>query len=227
MKKILSIVLAIFLVGCAGAPIYHINTPQKFSIPPVNEEVTITLGSNLLSQGVSVTHNAVDVTKPVSVSLTTLLPNTYIEVGQVGDKAYYESIDSKPSFSLGDSLRLLISKNKKLVCLYDLPTGAHLESTDCSSLDNMDGVSRFYVRKSKDETSFRKTLIYTGKVGNRIRFSYREFHGATARPSFTTDVEYDLNEGDLISYQGATIKIVEANNQKITYIVKSNFGEYQ
>ncbi|OHY89887.1 hypothetical protein BJD16_06040 [Aeromonas sobria] len=104
--------------------------------------------------------------------------------------------------------------------------GLLLEATDCSSLNNVKAQGKIYDKTIYDSSAFQQTLIYTGKVDNRIRFTYREFSGNTARMPFSTEVEYDLNESNIISYQGATIEVIKANNRSVTYKVMSNFRNY-
>ncbi len=72
--------------------------------------------------------------------------------------------------------------------------------------------------------SFMQELIYTGKVADKIRFTYREFQNGMARQAFTVNVEYDLSESNLISYKGATVEIISATNQKIVYKVLRHFN---
>jgi hypothetical protein len=72
--------------------------------------------------------------------------------------------------------------------------------------------------------SFMQELIYTGKVGNKIRFTYREFQNGMARQAFNIDVEYDLSESNIISYKGATVEVLSATNQKIKYKVLNHFN---
>ncbi len=76
---------------------------------------------------------------------------------------------------------------------------------------------------STTEASFQQTLIYSGKVGNKINIGYRESSNDIARPAFNNDVEYDLNESKEIGYKGATVEILSADNQKITYRVIKSF----
>ena len=67
-------------------------------------------------------------------------------------------------------------------------------------------------------------LIYNGKVGNYVKFTYREFTSlGIARDAFTQDVQYDLSEGTTIGFKGARIEIVEATNRKIRYRVIKHF----
>lgn len=72
--------------------------------------------------------------------------------------------------------------------------------------------------------SFQQTLIYSGKVGNKINIGYREFSGSIARPAFNNNVEYDLSESTTIGYKGAQLEIIEATNQYIKYRVIKNFN---
>ena len=72
--------------------------------------------------------------------------------------------------------------------------------------------------------SFQQTLLYNGKVGNKINIAYREFSSDLARPAFNNDVEYDLSESNQIGYKGALLEVIEANNQMIKYKVIKNFN---
>jgi hypothetical protein len=83
-----------------------------------------------------------------------------------------------------------------------------------------------YERKkqiSERGNSFQQTLIYSGRVDNKINIGYREFSNNTARPAFNNDVEYDLSSSDTIGYKGALIKIIKADNSSITYKLIRNF----
>ncbi len=75
------------------------------------------------------------------------------------------------------------------------------------------------------ENALQQTLIYSGKVGDKINISYREFSNDVARPAFNHDVEYDLSESMTIGYKGAQIEIIEATNELIRYKVLRNFNK--
>jgi hypothetical protein len=76
---------------------------------------------------------------------------------------------------------------------------------------------------------FQKQFIYSGKAGNVIRFSYREFSGvgtynmygpvtsadSYARPAFTQDVQYDLTDGPDIAFQEMQLKVLDATSAHI------------
>ena len=83
-----------------------------------------------------------------------------------------------------------------------------------------------YERKSQPSEmgeSFQQTLIYNGRIGDKINVGYREFSNSLARPAFNNDVEYDLSASRTIGYKGAQIEVIDANNNSITYRVLRNF----
>lgn len=77
------------------------------------------------------------------------------------------------------------------------------------------------VQKTKE--NFQQKLIYTGKSGNSVFISYREFKDDFARPAFTQDVTFDLREGNVVGFQGARFEILKATNTQITYKMLANF----
>ena len=74
----------------------------------------------------------------------------------------------------------------------------------------------------ESSSDFQQAIIYTGKEGNIIKATYREFSGGLARPAFAIDVTYDLNDSDIIAFRGARLQIIKATNTEITYKVISN-----
>jgi hypothetical protein len=70
---------------------------------------------------------------------------------------------------------------------------------------------------------FRQELIYNGRVGDNLKFLYREFSGDLMRPPFSQDVQYDLNESTTIGFRGARIEIIDATNTRLQYRVISSF----
>ena len=76
---------------------------------------------------------------------------------------------------------------------------------------------------SEHGNSFQQTLLYSGRVGDKLRISYREFSNNVARPAFNNDVEYDFSTSKTIAYKGAMIEVIDADNTSITYKVIRNF----
>jgi len=69
--------------------------------------------------------------------------------------------------------------------------------------------------------SFKYDALYQGRSGNKIKISFREFIGNTARPAFTQDVDYELdNNGEaIVGFKGLRIKVIKATNVDISYSV--------
>lgn len=70
---------------------------------------------------------------------------------------------------------------------------------------------------------FKKEIIFNGRVGNNLKFIYREYIENLARPAFMQELQYDLSESSIIGFKGARIEIVEANNTNIKYKVLKDF----
>ena len=92
---------------------------------------------------------------------------------------------------------------------------------------NMPTKVKFKIQDLQSEmkdNNFKQQFIYNGKVDNAIKFIYREFSGNVARGSFQQDLQYDLNESDIIGFKELRLKVVKATNQSITYKVLNNFS---
>ena len=76
--------------------------------------------------------------------------------------------------------------------------------------------------------SLQQELVYNGRIENDIRFVYRELAtqssgGAIMRSPFQQEVQYDLDESEIIGFKGARLKVIEATNTQITYEVIRHF----
>lgn len=72
-----------------------------------------------------------------------------------------------------------------------------------------------------DDKPFRRELVYTGRSGKTISILYREFSGDLARPAFTQQLQYDIEQDAVIGYQGARFRVLSATNTELTYEVLS------
>ena len=73
---------------------------------------------------------------------------------------------------------------------------------------------------SKD--TFKEELIYTGRSGNTIHLSYREYVQSLARPSFFQELRYDIGRSGTITFRGYKIHVLDANNENIRFVVGSD-----
>lgn len=66
---------------------------------------------------------------------------------------------------------------------------------------------------------FKAELIYNGISKNIIKISYREFVRDMARPAFYQELNYDLDQSDLIQFRTFRIKVLKADNSTIRFVV--------
>ncbi|NUG50177.1 hypothetical protein [Acinetobacter lactucae] len=221
MKKIILLSLPVLFVGCA-TPSYNVtSTITGFtSKPPIGEVVTVGVGEQMLFQGNIGEDEVLEVSDSTKVNSYTIHAGTYAKTGN-NEKGDYFSPVSKNGVPISKTFIadpfqvIMVSADKKL-CVVTI-----LNAKMCTATTN------FKVKKvtAIRDNSFQQTLIYSGKVGNKINIGYREFTGNMARPAFNNDVEYDLSESKEIGYKGALLQILDANNQSIKYKVLKNFNK--
>ena len=71
----------------------------------------------------------------------------------------------------------------------------------------------------------RQEFIYNGKINNTLKFTYREFFDDMARPSFTQELVYDINESNIIGFRGLRIEVLNTTNTNIEYRILSYFNK--
>lgn len=76
----------------------------------------------------------------------------------------------------------------------------------------------------KCDNCFKQQFIFNGRVGNSLKFIYREFKNDMIRPAFDQELQYDLSESNIIGFKGLRMEIVKATNTNIQYKVLSNFN---
>lgn len=67
-------------------------------------------------------------------------------------------------------------------------------------------------------------FIYNGKSNNTLKFIYREFIKDLARPSFTQDLQYDLEESNIVGFKDMRIEIIKATNSAIDYKILNHLN---
>lgn len=66
-------------------------------------------------------------------------------------------------------------------------------------------------------------LVYSGRSGNEIGLTYREYtngaEGTMARPAFFQDLKYDISASTQVVFRSVELEILEATNTGITFRV--------
>jgi hypothetical protein len=224
-KTLAVVTITLAVAGCAS-PKFNYRAPAiDISEPPLNEIVQRAVGEEMLKQGKYALVDVLSVETSVMPHWgVTVNPGLFRRVGADESANYYElggrggdsgSIDK--SWVVDPLKVLMIKKGDASICIVTV-----FNATSCSNRDKQN-----YKEEKRHvvfEDTVQQTLIYSGRVGSRIKFGYREFSNNLARPAFNNDVEYDLLESTVIGYKGAQIEVIEATNQYIKYKVLHNFN---
>ncbi len=219
-------VVTLLLGGCAAPKFNYRATAVDISEPPLNELVQRSVGEEMLKQGKFALVDVLRVTESVNPHWgITINPGIFRQTGSDAEATYFElggrggDSGSVEKNWMVDPLKvLMVKKDDSSICAVTI-----LNAKTCT--DKYKENFKMEKRSVVFEDSVQQTLIYSGRIGSRIRFGYREFSNNIARPAFSNDVEYDLLESRVIGYKGAEIEIVDATNQFIKYIVKKNFNK--
>ncbi|MCJ2188147.1 hypothetical protein [Novosphingobium beihaiensis] len=222
---------ALAVAGCVSTPTPN-YTPvtTAISFPKIGEETEVSLGEDMLRQGFYTETDGIETSQQNNIKGYKLSAGFYPQVSEDKEYTYHSfghSISRDGSGYLLQATGLLgmplafpqsirASKNKQETCII---VGG-LTRPACDTEIPFQRVRRPAI----SERDLQQTLIYSGRVGDRIKIGYRESSGNMARPAFSNEAEYDLSKSDEIGYRGARIKVLAADNQKIRYIVLSNFN---
>lgn len=219
------VVLLLGLSACATTNTNYRPVSVDISEPPLNQVVTAEVGDTMLRQGKYVETDAIYLSQDVKVGLFgayRFSPGYYLREGEDSKNEFYHPEPGPEGgrvdkAALADPFKtMLISKTEPTVCGVSV-FGAKVCEKNISF--------RRLRRPALTADGFQQTLLYSGRIGNKINISYREFSNDIARPAFNNDVEYDLSESTTIGYKGAEIEIIEATNRMIKYRVIRNFNQ--
>lgn len=216
-------VIGFGLVGCASPAYNYQATPRHISKPPLNTVNTAFVGDKMLEQGMVVDREVLQAPTDTKVGFSySLTAGYYQKTGENEKGNYYQPINNITNGGMvqknpfADPFKVVMLGSDGQLCVVTV-FNAKLCTTKHEVKQTTASVA--------SDNSFQQTLIYSGKVGNKINVGYREFSSNLARPAFNNDVEYDLNQSKQIGYKGALLEVVDANNQSITYRVLRNFNK--
>lgn len=217
LKVYFMVALSALLASCrANAPL-AVPAPvsiQSFSSPEIGLITTSDIGDELLNQETGVSTGAIAIPNDQNIAGFTIRKGLYSITGQNNEYMKFGRVKIRNSNSnqdrFGDLFIFSKDANTKRACISRKICGDIEYSTD---------------KITKMSPNYKQsTLIYIGKIENKITLGYREFVGDTARPAFSNDVTYDLSQSRILGYKGARIEVIEATNTGITYKVLSNFN---
>lgn len=224
MKKLLlAISIPAILVGCVTPQYNYTPEVQEISKPPIGEVATAYIGDHMLTQGRMVQQDSLYFAENRKISGYQLTSGYFPKQGEDEKYEQFKISNEKGAGTLTQGLLkdppmgFVVRKEDNALCIMTIYGGMGGCTNDVP-----------YERKnwaSASKDSFQQTLIYNGKVGNKINIGYREFSSDLARPAFNNDVEYDLSQSKQIGYKGALLDVLDADNQQIKYKVIRNFNK--
>lgn len=195
-----TLAVALSIAALSGCAARRQLPAEAVTFPAVGSVSTRNVGDALISHGYARLIPKLIIAETEKIGAVTVPKGTYYFNAENSDRI---------KFLLGN-LELYLYKDSKKICV---------DKGKCSdmtyTIENSLGVH--------EKNQFQQTLLYNGKIGNRITLGYREFSGDIARPAFSNEVSYDLAESAVLGYKGARIEVIKATNTEITYKVVSGF----
>ena len=225
MKRLcrFAFVLGALVASACVTPAYNYEAAvREISEPPLNTVSTASVGDIMLRQGKYAEHEGLRLNAEKSFGLFglyTLSAGDYVKTGDKGGDQFFVPAETNTGGAVtgGEQTFLaLMLRSDGQLCAIDTYNNPVCETGVAFDLVKLSIVSA---------DAFQRTLLYSGRVGNKINIAYREFSADVARPAFNNDVEYDLSESTTIAYKGALIEVLEATNQFIRYRVVRNFND--
>lgn len=215
MKFIVSFLLVILIYGCSATS--TLVSPESFNkiTPELNANQETEIGVSLVSKEVGSKYKVLRLLRDTKIKTGYIMMDVKQGESFIHNKSnskydLYTNIDN-PTYGIG------ISKSGgKPITFYN------------STFDNNSSHPIEYkitLTPLPKKEYLKQDFIYNGKVGNAIKFTYREFIDDIARPAFTQDLQYDLTESKTVGFRGLRVEIISATNTKIQYKVLSYYDE--
>lgn len=225
----MTFLIGVLAAGCSSSssslPRFS-GSPQLVQEPALGEERTAEVGDTLVNTARLVKIPAIYVLEPITERTKRNPHEILLPAGTF--RARYQNeretcyVPPKPVMVDSDDET---SDDEMVVCVSPTGDAKVVTTHDAASLFPLSRPIRFERTTVIDlnAPSFEQELLYNGRAGNVVKFLYREFINKNARPAFTQDVQYDLNEGKTVGFKSARIEIIDATNLSITYRVLAHF----
>ena len=215
MKKLLGIFVVLLATGCTTVKYNGTDTHVKeVDYPETGKTITVYVGDHLVQKGTITEENVLIVHEHIDGALYDITAKSYPQIGHDDKNDFYSSVGVVRG-GLSDPIEALAlgKKENSELCVITVFGGSACYQGEFNRKKQL----------SERGNSFQQTLIYSGRVGNKINIGYREFSNNSTRPAFNNDVEYDLSSSNIIGYKGASIEVIKADNSSITYKLIKNF----
>lgn len=231
--------LAFLLISCAVQVKDASLKRRTFDDVSLNTTLKSELGDKLLSKGEQDFQDAYKIIETPTFKVNTveypykvgdILPFSgstkewnlyYLKSDAQKRNTYYNGAVYTNNYYFG----IAVNKKNELVVLPFLnsATGA-LGGLSTKKIEGFKAIKAEYTN-SKCNNCFKQEFIFNGKVNNSLKFIYREYIEDFARPAFTQELQYDLNDSSIIGFKGLRLQVINATNTNIEYKVLNSFSE--
>jgi hypothetical protein len=215
MKKIAILLLVATTAGCRTPPMPVPVSYSQRTFPEVGTQVSAGVGDRLITQGEGRTAPVVVLESDQTIGKFLVQKGRYPQSAQNKEYATFRNVAMK---RIADGVEqkvdlFLFEKDKdaQVLCV---------SRASCATVAYVIDKDTTYSSRTTQQT-----LLYNGKIGNRITLSYREFSDDIARPAFTNEVVYDLGESKVLGYKGARLEVLAASNTELVYKVIAGFDK--
>lgn len=214
---LLAFISILALASCASVD----TVPPRYetgSFPDLNTNVTVNVGQVMMSEYDYLSQARATAVEEISGSWWT----------------------GRQGIQVGDTLILAISNGEEIYCkslVYGAPC---VKDTDgdgrfdraytvntVGMIVSGDNIEPAAYREGNQniQDGFKYELLYQGVQDNTVRIAYREYTENLARPAFSQDLVYTLEQDSptQIRFRDVSMTIYEANNNAIIYSVESGF----
>lgn len=227
MKKIVLLSLIIILNSCvASMSTISLNHREYDGI----KEGTIMkdLGEPLITKGIEKYSKGIKMESSVNEVVKKQLGIVYDVNLRDGEILYLGGVDKVREFYFSENVKTVGNFTYKQGIALNKKTGQKFlffsQGTYLIDKEFDFKYSETEYKGKECNECFKQELVYNGKSENTIKVIYREFNNNMARPAFTQNLNYDLNEGNIISFKGCKIKVLNAKNTGIEYEILSTFN---
>lgn len=222
MKYVIIFSFYLVLTGCSTQ--IKLTEANNFSttIPPINSVNEVEIGTSLVSKETGYKYKALKLLKKSKIKTGYILKD--VKEGEVFINDFYTSkydlYSAINPTSSGLIYGIALPKSGGKAITFNKTGSGITYSKDNMTLEYVEILTPIPKKEY-----FKQDFIYNGKVGNAIKFTYREYANDLARPAFTQDLQYDMTESNIIGFRGLRIEIISATNIKIKYKVLSYYTE--
>lgn len=215
MKKIILLASFILFISCGTRQSYVMSKYEEKTFPELNKLHEVEIGETLITNYHANTYDAIRVTKEYKSAKFYfgggIKKEIYVLRSRMDGYDLYFHETSNVGVAIatnGGADKGFVKNSSTSISLFNLKENIEYEKTTYNELDN---------------NYYKQEFIYNGKVGNGIKFVYREFANNQAQNAYKQELQYDLSESNIIGFKGLRIEVITATNTQIDYRILKNF----